>query len=95
MVPADFLQLISDKRAAAKLCRSFSASNSLSFKILPLTPLDPRFWQIKPILGLRNPNKSKILQIQKKKTWEIQFAPSSPASFRVLGVLCGLSLTSQ
>jgi hypothetical protein len=95
MVSADSLQLISDERAAAKLCRSFSASNSLSSKILPLTPLDPRFWQIRPIPGQRNPNKSKILQIQKKKNREIQFAPLSPASLRVLGVLCGLSLASQ
>ena len=71
MVRADFLQPIADKRAAAKLCRSFSASNSLSLKILPLTPLDPRFGQIKTLPGQRNPNKSKVLQISKEKKREI------------------------
>jgi hypothetical protein len=95
MVRADFLQLIADKRASAKLCCSFSASNSLSLKIWPLTPLDPGFWQIKLIPGQRNPNKSKILQIQEKKSCEIQFAPSSSASLRFLGVVRDLSLASQ
>ena len=67
IVRAIFVQLLSDKRAAAKLCRSFSASNSLSLKILPLTPLDPRFWQGSLMAGPRNPNKSKILPISQEK----------------------------
>jgi hypothetical protein len=76
-VRADFLQPTSDERAAAKLRRFFSASNSLFLNILPLTPLDPRFWQIKPLPGQRNPNESNILQIQKKKMRD-QFVPLSP-----------------
>ena len=67
-VHAEFLQMSSDKRPAAQLCRSSDAANSLFLKILPLTHLDPRFCQIKPIPGQRNPNESKTLPIRKKKT---------------------------
>jgi len=71
MVRADSPYLISDKRTAAKLCRSSNAANSLLLKIFPVTPLDSIFWQIKPIPGQRNPNESRILQIRKKKNCEI------------------------
>ena len=95
MVRADFLQLTFDKRAAARLGASLSTSNSLSLNILPITPLDPGFWQTKPIPGQRNPNESSILQIRKKKIARTQFRSLVPASLRVLCVPCGLSLASQ
>jgi hypothetical protein len=95
MVRANSSQLIFGKRANTMLCRLSKAANSLSLNILPLTPLDPRFWQTRAIPALRNRNEFKILQIQDKKIAGIQFALSSPASFRVLCFLCGLSLASQ
>jgi hypothetical protein len=39
----------------------------LFLNILPVTPLDPRFWEVKPVSRLRNPNESKILRIRTKK----------------------------
>jgi hypothetical protein len=74
MVRASFPQVVFAKRALAKPCRSFSAANSLSLKILPLTHLDSGFWRVKPTFSQRNPNKFRILQIQKKKNCEISFA---------------------
>ena len=55
-------------RAAHRMLRHRShAPNSLFWKILPVTPLDPRFWQATPASGQRNSNESKILQIPRKK----------------------------
>jgi hypothetical protein len=40
-------------------------------QILPATPFDSIFWQIRRVSGRPNPNESKILEIQKKKICEI------------------------
>ena len=55
-------------RVAQRMLRHHShAPNSLFWKILPVTPLDPIFWQITPASGQRNSNESKILQIPREK----------------------------
>jgi hypothetical protein len=36
-------------------------------KILPITPLDPRFCEAKPVFDLLNSNEFKILRIRAKK----------------------------
>ena len=80
MVRTNSIQRISDQRAAAILCRPSNAANSLSLKILPLTPLDSRFWRINPMLGLRKSNESKMLPITTEKKLRAYFAPWSPAN---------------
>jgi hypothetical protein len=55
-------------RVAQRMLRHRSdAPNSLFWKILPATPLDPRFWQTTPASDPYNSNESKILQIAPKK----------------------------
>ncbi len=78
---ATFTHLILQERNAEIL---FSEpANSLVVRILPLTPLHSRFWQIGPIPGLRNPNQSKILQLQKKKNLRDTFPTLLPENVPV------------
>jgi len=67
MVREDLSKLIFTGPAIELPCVSSSDANSLFLKILPLTRLDSRFWQIKKTLGQRNSNQSKILRILSKK----------------------------
>ena len=68
-------QSIFDKQAADMPSHFFHASNSLSLKILPATPLDPRFWQDRLLLGRLNSNESRILENSEEKNLRDIFGP--------------------
>jgi len=90
MVRDNLSKLTFTKRSTGTQHTFSSDAKSLFLKILPLTTLDSRFWQIKKTPGQRNSNQSKILRILSKKLRDIPRCLTNTYS-----ALSGLSLSTH